>query len=143
MKSSLYKLQKFLKLEAERNYDNRAVVGGLERILESWQAEARVEGLTEKFVQAVSARLRDYSKLTPASRSEALGGLWGRIGQESGETLPPLPPYREGGTEKNTPQVKESSVSSPIPAAASQPHHRAVPAPGRRLPLLHQSLPVL
>ena len=43
MKPSLLKLQKFFRLEAERNYDNRAVVGGLERMLDTWQAEAQAE----------------------------------------------------------------------------------------------------
>ncbi len=31
MLSAIEKLQKFLKLEIERNFDNRAVVGGLEK----------------------------------------------------------------------------------------------------------------
>jgi ATP-dependent DNA helicase RecG len=52
MKPSLLKLQKFFKLEAERGYDNRAVVGGLDRILSSWEAEARVENLPEDLIQA-------------------------------------------------------------------------------------------
>jgi len=91
MKASLLKLQKFLKLEAERNYDNRAVVGGLERILEPWQAEAAADGLPQELMTAVVTRLRDYANLSPGSRAEALEGLWRRVQREAGHD--PRPPW--------------------------------------------------
>jgi hypothetical protein len=78
MKPSLQKLQKFFKLEAERGYDDRAVVGGLERIIDTWENDARVDNLPEELIQAVIARLRDYNRLSPTSRQEALQGLWQR-----------------------------------------------------------------
>ena len=92
MKPSLNKLHKFFKLEAERNYDNRAVVGGLDRMLEPWRVEAMAEGLAPELIEAVVSRLRDYTKLTPNSRAEVLEGVWRRIQRESGEKLPPLAP---------------------------------------------------
>ena len=72
MKPSIQKLQKFFKLEAERGYDDRAVVGGLERMLGPWEAEARADGLEEEVISAVVTRLRDYHRLSPTSRQEAL-----------------------------------------------------------------------
>ncbi|MEW5869968.1 MAG: ATP-dependent DNA helicase RecG [Chloroflexota bacterium] len=89
MKPSLDKLYKFFKLEAERSYDNHAVMGGLERMLDRWEAEARAEALPEEIVQAVVTRIRDYSHLTPKSRAEALDGLWRRL-QRSFSDLPVL-----------------------------------------------------
>jgi ATP-dependent DNA helicase RecG len=79
MKPSLIKLQKFFRLEAERGYDNHAVVGGLNRILDHWQGEARADALSEELIQMVTARLSDYPRLTPTSRAEVLDGLWRRI----------------------------------------------------------------
>ncbi len=90
MKPSLQKLQKFLKLEAERGYDNRAVVGGLDRMLTLWEAEARAEEIPEEFIQIVIARLRDYPRLAPNSRAETLEGLWRRIQREGNVAFPPL-----------------------------------------------------
>ena len=89
MKPSLIKLQKFFKLEAERGYDNRAVMGGLSRMLESWEAEARQDGLPEELIAAVLSRLRDYNRLSPASRQEVLQGLWSRVQSEVGAA--PIP----------------------------------------------------
>ena len=98
MKPSLLKLQKFFKLESERGYDNRAVMGGLSRMLEPWEAEARQDGLPEELIAAVLSRLRDYNRLSPSSRQEALQGLWSRIQAEVGASpidqgQPPESPF--------------------------------------------------
>ena len=87
MNNSLTKLSKFLKLEAERGFDNRAVVGGLQNMLEPWKEQAGEENLPETIIQVVESRLRDYSRLTPLSRKETLQGLWNRLV----ESYPDLP----------------------------------------------------
>ena len=88
MKPSLIKIQKFFSLEADRGYDNHAVLGGLERILDRWEAEARLEDVPEELIQVVVERLRDYPRLTTASRAEVLEGLMRRIERISGEPSP-------------------------------------------------------
>jgi len=90
MNQSLEKIQKILKLEIERNCDNRAVLGGLERMLDFWEPEARVDGIPEELIQVIVARIRDYRRLSPSSRYESLAGLWQRI-QKSYPHLPQLP----------------------------------------------------
>lgn len=88
MKPSLQKLHKFFKLEAERGFDNRAVVGGLERMLSPWEAEARAESVPAEIVEAVIMRLRDYQHLSEISRQEALQGLWQRIQNDIDDIIP-------------------------------------------------------
>ena len=105
MKPSLIKLHKFFKLEADRGYDNRAVVGGLDRILESWEAEARIDNLPEDIIQAIGSRLRDYPRLSESSRAEALEGLWRRLQREISD-LPPLSP----STAESSQQVDREAV---------------------------------
>jgi ATP-dependent DNA helicase RecG len=82
MKKSIEKLQKFFKLESERGFDNHAVLGGLVRMLDHWEAEARAEYVDEDLIRAVSDRIHDYSQLSPKSRAEAIDGLWRRVVQE-------------------------------------------------------------
>ncbi|MFC1878724.1 ATP-dependent DNA helicase RecG [Chloroflexota bacterium] len=91
MKASLEKLQKYFKLEATRGYDNNAVVGGLERMLENWESDARADELPEEIIKAVVARIRDYSRLSPKSRAEVLEGIWRRIQQGSTSPQPTAP----------------------------------------------------
>lgn len=75
MNSALDKLTKYLHLEADRGYDNRAVVGGLQNMLEPWEAEARKTGLPDKTIEAVLSQLEDYSQLSTDSRREILDNL--------------------------------------------------------------------
>ena len=142
MRPSLQKLRKFLQLEAERNYDNRAVVGGFARMLEPWQAEALADALPPDLIEAVVTRLRDYGSLSPKSRHETLDGLWRRIQREADETLPPLPPpsavapkptesqpvtvkppppHKDGSAPVISPQERRVTPSKPVsqPAALS------------------------
>jgi ATP-dependent DNA helicase RecG len=72
---SLEKLQKFFKLEAERGYDNRAVVGGLDKILISWEAQARMDNLPEDKIQSVLSQIRKYPQLEAEQRAETLRSL--------------------------------------------------------------------
>jgi ATP-dependent DNA helicase RecG len=116
MKESIHKLQNFFRLEAERGYDNRAVVGGLDRILSFWEVEARSDGLPEDLIQAVGARLRDYHRLNEASRAESLVGLWRRVERET--EAPGLPELERAQQElqseaEETPASEEPAPTSP------------------------------
>ncbi|MBN2148052.1 MAG: ATP-dependent DNA helicase RecG [Anaerolineales bacterium] len=126
MKPSLQKLQKFLKLEAERNYDNRAVVGGLERILTSWQAEAIADFLPQDLIDAVTIRLRDYANISPNSRAEALEGLWKRIQRETGEAPLPLQPAHR---EETPPAPQPPRQPFPEQKSPTPPQPKVSPAP--------------
>ncbi|MCI0519844.1 MAG: ATP-dependent DNA helicase RecG [Chloroflexi bacterium] len=142
MKPSLLKLHKILRLEAERGYDNRAVMGGLERFMENWEGEARSDGLAEELIQAVGGRLRDYTRLTPASRFEALAGLLRRLDQ-AGEGLNlTLPPPASA-------QRAEAAAERPAaPRPAEEPprnveYPRAAAYAGHEPAALHASVTVL
>jgi ATP-dependent DNA helicase RecG len=119
MNPSVEKLTKFLKLEADRGFDNRAVLGGLERMIEPWKAEALAQGVPPALIEAVEARLRDYPGLTPRSREEALTGLWRRLEGE----------YPELQSDPGQPR-SIGSEAEPAPAGGSAPE----PARGERRP---------
>jgi ATP-dependent DNA helicase RecG len=87
MKPSLQKLQKVFNLEAQKGFDNHAVIGGLERMLALWEAEARAEGVPEPLIELITLRLRDYGRLSPTSRQEVIQGILKRIQQEGEEAI--------------------------------------------------------
>ncbi|NIS80031.1 MAG: ATP-dependent DNA helicase RecG [Anaerolineales bacterium] len=91
MNPALEKLAKYLRLEIERGFDNRAIVGGLHRMLDPWEAEARDTDLPESLIDVVISRLRDYPQLSENSRKEALVGLVRRLQSEFPDlTFPPI-----------------------------------------------------
>ena len=87
MQPSLEKLRKFFRLEHENGYSNNAIIGGLAKMLDFWEGEARADGIQEEIIQAVVQRLRSYDGLTPQSRADALKGLWKRIGEAYPEAV--------------------------------------------------------
>ena len=66
------KLQKFFRLEASQGYANRAVLGGLQRLAESWPAEAREAGIEESIIPTVTRLLRQYQGMPAVERRDAL-----------------------------------------------------------------------
>lgn len=112
MNPALEKITKFLQLEAERGYDNRAVVGGLQRMLEPWQAEAQETGVDEQLVQVVVSRLRDYPNLSPVSRAEALKGIWNRLHRELPDTPKTLKPLPQDAPKEAQPRAKPTPTSA-------------------------------
>jgi ATP-dependent DNA helicase RecG len=113
MKSSIEKLQKYFNLEAERDYDNKAVMGGLAKMLDSWEADARSDQLPEELIQAVRMRLRDYETLSPTSRRDALKGLWNRIRREEGKDITPEVEKQAIQQEEAQAPAKESKPAPP------------------------------
>jgi ATP-dependent DNA helicase RecG len=118
MKPSLHKLQKFFKLESERGYDNRAVVGGLERVLQHWEAEARSESVPESLVQNVTTQLRNYSSLSPGERFESLQKIWQQLEKNLSRSLPPLKPLQ--ASQPEAPLIQREPHLPPVLRQPSQ-----------------------
>ena len=77
--SAVEKLIKYIDLEASRGYDNRAVMGGLERAAETWQEEGIAGGIAGETVADVAAALGTYSTLAPEARRDTLQALRARL----------------------------------------------------------------
>jgi ATP-dependent DNA helicase RecG len=134
MRPSLQKLKKFILLEAQQNYNNRAVIGGFERMVEPWSSEAQADALPADLVQSVLGRLRDYGTLSTKARYETLSGLWKRLQGETDDRLPDLPtpvdlPPKSPETDSkpHRPPEHRSSVSS----SQSYQAHETRPTPER------------
>ncbi len=121
MQPSLEKLRKFFRLEHENGYSNNAIIGGLAKMLDFWEGEARADRISEEVIQAVVQRLRSYDGLSPQSRADALKGLWKRIGET-------YPEAAQRTQQRPRPQATESISTQPRP----QPSRPSQPPPQRR-----------
>jgi ATP-dependent DNA helicase RecG len=131
MQPSLEKLRKFFRLEHGNGYTNVAIIGGLAKMLDYWEGEARAEGIQEEVIQAVVQRLRSYDGLSPTSRADALKGLWKRIGdtypEATQKTTPAKPPRQAGGLGESPSQGLSSAHAGGTPGV-----QRTRPAPPAR-----------
>jgi ATP-dependent DNA helicase RecG len=115
------KLQKFFKLEAERGYDNRAVVGGLDKVLPAWLKEAEAAKLDENLLASVSTRLAQYGDLEPEGRAQSLQSLLDILSEHQARFQPLQNPVK-------------NRVEMPAVDSRSQRMRPENPSPGRRAP---------
>ena len=109
------KLRRFLILELNRNCDNRAVVGGLEKFLPVWQKESSTAGIDPELNEKVTVFLSSYTEKDTEERKNAVR-----------EVLDLLPqPEPKPARENNRRQRPERPAAD---TAAGEPAER----PGRR-----------
>ena len=121
MLQSLEKLRKFFRLEAENGYNDKAIIGGLVKMLDYWEAEARNDGVSEEIITAVAGRLRDYHRLSPESRKTTLFGIWNRVKKQ----YPEAGDKKPGQTRpKPAAAQKTESASQQDSATKREPAHR-------------------
>ena len=145
MQRSTEKLYKIFKLESEYGYSNKAVVGGLERLTETWAGEARADGLSEEFIQKVTETLERYPTLEISERPTVLreiGKLLNIAGikhlpntdeppaqqppGQSGQTRPEPPKDLKSGPQKQSQKGRGTTrkrSDAPAPAPVSQATH--------------------
>jgi len=75
MLSAIEKLLKFMRLEVDRGYDNRAVVGGLNKVLPWWEPEARASGMDAGLLERVVEQLNAYPGYSLEDRAACLNDL--------------------------------------------------------------------
>ena len=113
MQQSLEKLRKFFRLEHGNGYENTAIIGGLAKMLDYWEGEARADGIQEEVIQAVMQRLRSYDGLSPQSRADALKGLWKRIGDT-------YPEAQQKPQQKSRPVPQQRAQHPPEPSTKEE-----------------------
>ena len=111
MQRSIEKLYKIFKLEADFNYSNKAVVGGIEKLTDSWVGEARADGVPEEQLQKVIALLEGYPNLETAARAKALTDI-GQILDNAGIKHLPRPNAKEEPIEKPSPDRPKPEVQA-------------------------------
>jgi ATP-dependent DNA helicase RecG len=65
-------LRKFLNLEIKRNYDNKAIVGGLDKINPVWVKDANLYNLPVDLITQISKLILAYSDLSENERPKAI-----------------------------------------------------------------------
>ncbi len=123
MHSSIEKLQKLFRLERERGYDNRAVVGGLDKLLPAWESEARATNLPEGAIEMVQICLRNYPSIDQNLRADIVDKLI----QDINALVPSAPP-RPGS--RSAPARPAPRPAEPRPRADIPP----IPAESPRYP---------
>ena len=120
------KLYKILKLEADTNYRDKAMIGGLSQFATRWQQEAG----SDDVVQQITAILRTYSDLKPVDpRRIAINQIVKLMGYSGPIKPEPIAPQSVPQAEANTPpSAPVADRVAPTPMA-TPPGPIETPAP--------------
>ncbi len=126
MPSSIEKLLKILKLEAELGYENRAVVGGLEKFLPVWENEARSSNVDHALIQNVTEKIMTYRDLDSEKRPGLLTEVQEILRNVPPEASAPVRPHRSPNMHPQ-PQASKMEEPSARTEINSEPTHRNPP----------------
>ena len=148
MPSSIEKLLKYFKLERERGFDNRAVVGGLEKTIPSWESEARLNQLDDALIIKIVELLTAYPTIDPAQRAEVVGLLTSELtgdlpSKTSQSTHTPSHGNNQSEVRDEVPQTPPTSQYQPESIEPELPTSLPQRGPSRSLAALNSPLTVI
>lgn len=124
---SLEQLQKYLRAEIGAKYTNKAVIGGLPKILAHWETLAKRDNLDPAVVDSLAVRIRAYPDLPQDKRPLAIAELLDLVTaaneQEMAKRRAAAPP-KPRTTEQRSPQPaaeKRAEGQPPARAATVKP----------------------
>jgi ATP-dependent DNA helicase RecG len=139
------KLNRLLNLEISKNYDNRAVIGGLEKFIPTWEAETKIDGLDQNLVTFVSKSLSDYAKRDDEARVKIIHDLLECL-KNNQITLEITKPISIAPTKQNdSPANKRNQPNSDLSSNSSTIRQKSNPKPAisESIPGLNAPLTVL
>lgn len=119
-------LLKFLKLESETGFENRAVIGGLEKFLPTWSQGAAPLGIPSETINRVSQLIAEYSQISPQDRGQWINSLQDELQEIKRGASTPL--MIEKPTAKSTPLRQSIQVAQPVQPDMPQPSQQRTPS---------------
>ena len=149
MHPALDQLQKVLKLEIKDGYPNKAVIGGLPKMLGYWEPNARRAGLDPALIDEIVSRIRVYPETPPAERAAAVEALLrlmqtapasnpAAVAPPRRTAEPPAPTLRPAPVERSKVQAPPPRPSTPRPPDLPRREPGMTP-PGQPPPLAPQA----
>ena len=108
MASLIEKYAKIFQLEASKGYQDKAVMGGLQRLSPAWLSDAREAGLPETLIAGVAGKLSSYHAQNAAARRQTLLEIGSLLQIPGMRSLPP-PPVEEIVVPARVPQTEQEN----------------------------------
>ena len=132
MSLSIEKLKKFFKLESDRNYDNKAVVGGLDKILPIWVTESEAENIDENLRDLVLEKIGIYEESDFETRKQIISNLLTSLEEASVPETKPKKVFEQPGrvdkpkdwqlqSERTQKSAESESEPAPLVSRVKQP----------------------
>lgn len=121
MFSQFDKIQKFFTLEISRGFDNKAVVGGLDKMIPFWEQIAHQQNVNADLIQSFIQKVNEYQNLSPDQRKSAIDEL-----NQILETCKTFELQKSPSLE-NDAKISQLQKPQPFPASSRKPAQPAAP----------------
>ncbi len=135
-------LRKILQNESSRGYDNKGMIGGLDKYAPVLEQQARAAGADPALLDEIIGLMKNYGSLAPENRPDAVKALLAQLPQPAPPPIRTAPRTQEREREKVLPATPvgitekkaepPTPVSAPSPAPRPRPESRPAPRPPRR-----------
>lgn len=122
MYPSIEKLTKILLLEIDRQFDNRSIFGGFEKICTAWKPEAIIQGVPVDLVNEVCDCFKNYYLLDQSGRKESIRKLLISLQQSGFLSLSSQPKYSVFAINNNMPMGNHQIPPAEENISLSTPH---------------------
>ncbi len=124
---ALLTLLKYIQNEHQRGYDNRTIIGGLDKILLTWIPEARLENIPEQKISLVVDRFSSYPKLDIEARKVCLDTLCNELNLEPRISIQTSKPTNQSVHHKDV--ISETNKSSNVSPHSNLNYQHATQVP--------------
>lgn len=114
MPALIEKLIRLLNLEISKHYDNRAVIGGLQKFVPTWQTEASKAGLDQKLILKVSDLILQYAAENQDTRQKIISDILAFVQNEQNSATADHPASISSGIKQNHAFEKSHPAESPL-----------------------------
>ncbi|HNW14773.1 MAG TPA: hypothetical protein PKG92_08830, partial [Anaerolineaceae bacterium] len=124
MYKSLDTLIKILVLEGQNRYQNKAIIGGMDKFYPNWLAEAQKEGVPDDLLRTMGNFLPRYSTMTIEERTLETSGMIDLLKQHqsnSGSTIQTSPGVSPSSSKSQKTSSKYSSSPTESASASKEP----------------------
>lgn len=118
MHKSLETLKKILLLEKQNHFENKAIIGGMDKFFPNWLIEAKKEGIPEDVLEKIESFLPLYTEMNPGDRERETRLILELINEQESEPVS---------------MVKQIQKSTPPTAVVQKPTISENPPPEKTI----------
>ncbi|MGB8252404.1 MAG: hypothetical protein WCF08_04265, partial [Anaerolineaceae bacterium] len=117
--TSILKIKKYIQSERERGFDNRTIIGGLDKVISTWASDAHLDKIHEDQIRLVADLFKSYPDQSVNDRKVGLDKIWNEFHLSDFAPHISHAPRKQNPSHQNRPLETRAVTSSP--AAINKP----------------------
>jgi len=110
--TSIFKIKKYIQSERERGFDNRTIIGGLDKVISTWASDAHLDNVPEEQIRLVVELFKSYPDQSVNDRKVGLEKIWNELHLSDFAPHISHAPRKQNPSQQNRPSETGAATSS-------------------------------